>query len=281
VRTPLSATNPFGHDRFGFAFEVVHADPRLRRHLDYGCFDGTFLKSLRGHLGRDVAVVGVDVNEDALGRLARSDGAVSCARIDDRGALPFADRSFDSISCLEVLEHVSASRRRELLHEFWRLLTPDGVLIVSTPGRHMFSVFDLGNVKFRVPALHRLFVQARHGKAYYRDRYQENRFRLVGDVSVDAGWHEHFSRQQLSDMLTEAGFEVVRTDGSGLFALPLTLLGVVLPVTRARSLVNRLQQKDAAAYDRANLFLASRKQPSASTQDGTAGAVRDDRISRR
>ncbi|MGI8806349.1 MAG: methyltransferase domain-containing protein [Acidimicrobiales bacterium] len=273
MRTTLSADNPFGFDRFGFAFEVVRADRELGRHLDYGCFDGTFLKGLQGHMGRELEVVGVDVNEDALRRIRIRDsdgdgdgdgdsdggGAVPCARISDQGSLPFADGSFDSISCLEVLEHVSSDRRRELLDEFRRLLAPVGVLIVSTPGRHVFSVFDLGNVKFRAPALHRLFVQARHGKAHYRDRYQENRFRLIGDVSVDAGWHEHFSHAQLAALLEKAGFEVVRTDGTGLFALPLTLLGVVLPVKQAKSAVNRLQRRDAAMWDRANVFVAARR----------------------
>jgi SAM-dependent methyltransferase len=260
MRTPISISNPFGSNRFGFAFEVLADNPVLGRHLDYGCFDGSFLVLLQNHAARDLTVVGVDVNELALRSLSQNGHALPCARISDRGRLPFKDGSFDSISCLEVLEHVSSSRRRELLDEFWRLLSPRGLLIVSTPGQHVFSVFDLGNVKFRFPLLHKLFVQARHGAAHYKSRYQDNEFRLIGDVSVDARWHQHFSRAQLATMMTKANFEVVQADGAGLFALPLTLLGVVVPVKKARRLINRLQHRDAATYDRANLFLASRKQ---------------------
>jgi SAM-dependent methyltransferase len=257
----LSPANPFGADRFGFTFEVLRSTPAVRRHLDYGCFDGSFLAQLHAHIGRDLDVVGVDVNGDALRRLLQAHPEVACARISDRGRLPFRDGAFDSVSCLEVLEHVTAQRRRELLVEFSRILAPDGVLVVSTPGQHLFSVLDLGNVKFRVPRLHRLFVEARHGKAHYERRYRNNEFRLVGDVSVDAGWHAHFSSEELSSMLAEAQFEVTDVDGAGLFALPLTALAVGLPVPRAKAAVDRLQKRDAASYGRANLFIASRKRP--------------------
>jgi SAM-dependent methyltransferase len=45
--------------------------------------------------------------------------------------LPFNDRSFDYISCLEGLEHIE--NPHQAIHEFARLLRPGGQLIVSVP----------------------------------------------------------------------------------------------------------------------------------------------------
>jgi SAM-dependent methyltransferase len=49
----------------------------------------------------------------------------------DALALPFPSASFDTVFCSEVLEHVPEPRR--LFEEAARILTPDGVLILSTP----------------------------------------------------------------------------------------------------------------------------------------------------
>lgn len=49
----------------------------------------------------------------------------------DALALPFADGSFDSVLCSEVLEHVPEPGR--LFAEAARVLTPGGTLILSTP----------------------------------------------------------------------------------------------------------------------------------------------------
>lgn len=42
--TPITDQNPFGHDRYGFAWEHIPQGPGA--HLDFGCYQGIFLKSL-------------------------------------------------------------------------------------------------------------------------------------------------------------------------------------------------------------------------------------------
>jgi SAM-dependent methyltransferase len=49
----------------------------------------------------------------------------------DRQPLPYADRTFDLVTCTEVLEHVE--NYRGVLREIFRVLKPGGVVIVSTP----------------------------------------------------------------------------------------------------------------------------------------------------
>jgi SAM-dependent methyltransferase len=60
----------------------------------------------------------------------RLDG-VSIRRGDLNGDLPFADRSFDYVTCLEGLEHIE--NPQQAMREFARLLRPGGTVIVSIP----------------------------------------------------------------------------------------------------------------------------------------------------
>jgi SAM-dependent methyltransferase len=50
---------------------------------------------------------------------------------DVREGLPFADKTFDTLFCCSVLEHVAEPW--EAFSEMWRVLVPDGVAIVSLP----------------------------------------------------------------------------------------------------------------------------------------------------
>ena len=44
-----------------------------------------------------------------------------------------SDQTFDSISCVEVIEHLALKLTREILKEFIRVLRPGGRLIITTP----------------------------------------------------------------------------------------------------------------------------------------------------
>lgn len=106
--------------------------------LDIGCGSGR-------HLGaavreKKVFAVGTDLSHDHLiettARLLfhRKMGEVGgtwglCAS--DITRLPFGDRSFDTIICAEVLEHIPDEK--EAVKELHRVLKPGGILAVSVP----------------------------------------------------------------------------------------------------------------------------------------------------
>ena len=99
--------------------------------LDFGCADGGYGQEMLRR-GLD-AITGVDVEEsrivDAIGRnLPNAD-----YRAISGDTLPFDDASFHGVFMNEVFEHVADETRT--LAEVFRVLEPDGVLVLISPNR--------------------------------------------------------------------------------------------------------------------------------------------------
>jgi 2-polyprenyl-3-methyl-5-hydroxy-6-metoxy-1,4-benzoquinol methylase len=92
--------------------------PPGTRVLDAGCGEGVLVEEYAAR----VDIEGVDENYSSPN--VRSGSLV---------ALPYADRSFDRAMCLDVLEHLSFHDQRRALAELYRVLKPDGELLVSVP----------------------------------------------------------------------------------------------------------------------------------------------------
>jgi SAM-dependent methyltransferase len=91
--------------------------------LDVGCGEMPF----RSCLPADVAYTGIDVPQATAFAMRGSDAVIPF----DGQSIPFADASFDTVLCTEVLEHAAAPR--ELVGEIERVLKPGGTLIATVP----------------------------------------------------------------------------------------------------------------------------------------------------
>jgi SAM-dependent methyltransferase len=132
--------------------------PGAARVLDAGCGSGRTLADLVAY----GEVSGIELHEDAA-EVARSrgHGEVRVGRLED---LPWADASFDLITCLDVIEHTPDDRTA--LAELRRVCRPGGWLLVTVPA---------------YPALWSLHDEANH---HYR-RYSRAALR---DAAAAAGW---------------------------------------------------------------------------------------------
>lgn len=258
MHTKISPENPWGHNRYGFAWEHVPAGEG--GHLDFGCSNGAFLNMLKPKkTGR---LVGVDVSREAIKKGLQQLPDLELIQICEDASLPFDDGAFRSITILDVLEHVYEQTR--LLAELNRVLKDGGILVVTVPGRHLFSFLDMGNLKFRFPGLHRWFYCLRHSQQEFEYRYVSNPDGLIGDVSARKRWHEHFSRAKLSKMLVEAGFSVIDFDGTGFFSRVIGNVRYFFQrFRRVHKVLTRLQSLDAGLFESTNLFCVAEKRRNA------------------
>jgi len=100
-----------------------------RRLLDLGCRDGT----LTAHYLPGNAVVGVDVDRDALAECGRRLG-IETRWHDVTEGLPFDDATFDAVVASELLEHLPFPPF--VIGEIARVLRPGGLFVGSVPNAY-------------------------------------------------------------------------------------------------------------------------------------------------
>jgi SAM-dependent methyltransferase len=134
--------------RYAFVRRLVQG----KRVLDIACGEGYGSALLSDGA---VEVVGVDIDAASIAHARERYGARKNLSYEtgDAAALELADARFDVVVCFETLEHVQAQER--MLAGFARVLTDDGILIISSPDRHEYSEVSGFNNEFHVRELDR------------------------------------------------------------------------------------------------------------------------------
>jgi len=94
--------------------------------LDIGCGAGALIKELQDE-GRNV--YGVDMSKTTLD-FCQNQGVKNLFKA-QATQLPFAEKSFDAILLLDVLEHIE--NENQAITEIKRVLMPDGIAIIFVP----------------------------------------------------------------------------------------------------------------------------------------------------
>ena len=95
--------------------------------LDIGCADGTTTRQLQKILP-DARIVGVDYYKKAIDFAKKKKSKIKFVHADVHD-LPFANNSFDTVTAIETLEHLTIPER--VLDEIRRVLKPRGYLIIG------------------------------------------------------------------------------------------------------------------------------------------------------
>jgi SAM-dependent methyltransferase len=151
-----------------------------QRVLDVGTKDG------RHYVENDAEAVGVDIDPKTPQRdiqLIQADG----------GQLPFPDDTFDIVVSNQVYEHLPQELRVAVTRDVARVLSPDGVYIMSFSNR----LFPFGNHGIGVPGFQYLSYSVRHWLA---DRflseedqeYHRDQLFYVSPITVRPTLEDHF-----------------------------------------------------------------------------------------
>ena len=255
MKTQISEKNPFGTNRYGFLWEVLNREEK-GCHLDFGAYDGTVIKKL-AETGVIEKGVGVDLNKEVVSLSESGMPENTSLKLIAAGKpLPFDDDTFDSVSILDVIEHIHD--QESILKELYRVLKPNGLFIITVPQKHLFSFLDLGNLKFRFPRLHRHYYVKKYGFEAYKHRYVDCANGLFGDIEKEKMWHQHFSPRELGDLLANCGFKVVSFDGAGFFFRPMRALGYALPRS-IKGWFRGFVRVDEKAFAKCHLFCLAAK----------------------
>ena len=116
------------HMKFNFIKEKI---VRSANHLDLACGAGTFLGMISNPKSKQI---GIDISfsqvREASLRHARSNRIFLQSDVTD---LPFSESTFETVSAVELIEHLITDVIDKTLEESFRVLKPGGTLILSTP----------------------------------------------------------------------------------------------------------------------------------------------------
>jgi 2-polyprenyl-3-methyl-5-hydroxy-6-metoxy-1,4-benzoquinol methylase len=165
---------------------VAREFPAKGRHLDVACGPGTFM----GTLPVSIESIGVDI---AVPQIEYASKHYASANREFRtmapGRLPYDDASFDIVTSVELIEHISSEESGLLLKDCLRVLKPGGKIIVTTPNYACFW-----------PVLE--FALNRSAKVSYEDQHITK-----------------YKPRRLRETLETAGFSGVKVE-TCLFAAP-------------------------------------------------------------
>ena len=108
------------------------------RVLEIGCGFGVLLKKIPSK-----KKMGIETNEYAIKKC--KERGLKVIKADAESGLPFNDFSFDAVIMNEVIEHLK--KPKFVLKECFRILTPGGKIIITTPVRSFFH-HDLAESHF-------------------------------------------------------------------------------------------------------------------------------------
>lgn len=119
------------YHRYAMVLDVV----KEKDVLDVACGEG-YGSSCMADVAR--SVVGVDISDEAVQHASSSYKKPNLAfRQGSATALDFAEASFDVVVSFETIEHLA--EQAQMLAEIRRVLRPNGVLVISSPNRPIYS----------------------------------------------------------------------------------------------------------------------------------------------
>lgn len=169
-------------------FTNVNSQDRSSIFLDVGCGHGWVTEALNL---AGLKTIGLDIAQNRLVSRSRIENPHSRFVVAKAQEIPFASSSVRGIAAFEIFEHLLPEDAKTMLKEFYRVLEPCGIVILSTPNKNSISYRIRQGIGTIFPPAKTLGIAPRD------DHFNE----------VDY--------QELQERVKGAGFEVKSADGIG------------------------------------------------------------------
>ncbi len=214
---------------------ISHLKTKPTSILDVGCGDGFFLKHIEQILGgRECDLQGVDYSQYKLDKARELPFTFKQANIETEG-LPYDTGAFDLVYAAELIEHLV--NPDYFLEECWRVLKPDGYLLISTPNSQAWY-----NRFLFVMGIQPLFYEV----STKSPLIGAGPLKRIKKGTVPVGHMRIFNVQALKDILESEGFAIKSIRGANFAALPapaLILDNAITIYPRLASNIVALSQK--------------------------------------
>jgi SAM-dependent methyltransferase len=213
---------------------IAHLKNKPKSILDVGCGDGFFLQNVNQRLGKDCDLHGVDYSQYQLGKASELPFSFKQANIETEG-LPYGSETFEMVHAAELIEHLV--NPDYFLEECWRVLKPNGYLLVSTPNLQAWynrALFLLG--------IQPLFYEV----STKSPLIGAGPLKRIKKGTVPVGHIRIFNVRGLQDIIESEGFAIRRVRGANFAALPgpvLLMDNVISAYPRLASNIVLLGQK--------------------------------------
>jgi predicted SAM-dependent methyltransferase len=152
-------------------------------------------------------VVFVDINKPCINLGSGTTNIDGCLNLDvrqlpnvdfvvdlEKSNLPFPDNFFATIYAIDVIEHITYRKVKQLIKELYRVLNKGGRLVVRTPDTELIAKYVLDR---RFPGVHGDLFETMSWYIYGEQDYPENTHKSA------------FTKETLKQLLEGAGFVVV------------------------------------------------------------------------
>lgn len=130
MKTSFKNISPIYQNKYEFVENNIKNIMKNKKVLDVGCGYGEYLQLYQK---RGFKVTGIDIDKKAI-------KDVKNAKYGSVTNLPFKNRSFDIINCIDVLEHVYDEEKS--FSEISRVIKKGGILIMTVPNASFPITYD-------------------------------------------------------------------------------------------------------------------------------------------
>lgn len=197
-------SNPFKYrSLYHYYLTYVILPKNLGKVLDYGSGEGEFIGNLKT---KTKSLYGFDVDKEKVQIARNKYPYVNFKNIKVGDKLPYKDDFFDVVCMFHVLEHVDSEEKA--IKEIYRVLKNDGTFYLASPYKGLFTWADTANLRYRIPRIHRWFMETFVSKDEYKKKFLDKKeCGLFGDCTDNRNWHKHYTEDEVRRILGDR-FEI-------------------------------------------------------------------------